>query len=120
LEAEVISDLLLRRHLIRAVGGGAVETETTRKALLGAAETCVVFLEAPLEVMIARCEQQPGAAVRPVLNDRERLRSRLEARLPHYRNAHLIVETASLSPAGTAQKIIQAVSTFLITESTLA
>jgi shikimate kinase len=119
LEAEIIGDLLQRNHLVLAVGGGAVETATTRESLLCAPETCVVFLEAPLEVMIARCEQQPDAAVRPVLNDRERLRSRFEARLPHYRNAHLVVETASLTPADTAQKIIEAVS-MLLKESTPA
>lgn len=119
LEAKVIGDLLQQHHLVLAVGGGAVETEATRKALLSAPETCVVFLEAPLEVMIARCEQQPGAAVRPILQDRERLLNRFETRLPHYRKAHLVVETASLTPADTVQAIIEAVSTSL-KESTLA
>jgi shikimate kinase len=119
LEAETIGDLLTQQHLVLAVGGGAVETESTRTTLLCAPETYVVFLEAPLEIMIARCEQQPGAAIRPVLQDRERLRSRFDIRLPHYRKAHLVIETATLSPADTARKIIEAVSTFM-KEKTLA
>jgi shikimate kinase len=119
LEAETIGNLVRENHLVLAVGGGAVETEATRQALLRAPETCVVFLEAPLEIMIARCEQQPGAAVRPILNDRERLLGRFEARLPHYRSAHLIVETAALTPEDTTRRIIDAVS-MLIEESTQA
>lgn len=113
LEADTIRDLLTRQRLVLAVGGGAIETETTRAALLCAPETCVVFLEAPLEVMIARCEQQPGAAVRPVLQDRGRLQSRFDARLPHYRKAHLVVETATLTPADTVRKIIASAVTLM-------
>jgi shikimate kinase len=113
LEAELIGELLQKNHLVLSLGGGAIETESTRAALLSAPETCVIFLEAPLEIMIARCEQQAGAAIRPVLQDRERLRSRFEARLPHYRNAHLVVQTASFTPAETAASIYEAVSGLL-------
>ena len=119
IEAEVIQDLVRRDHLVLALGGGAVETESIRDALLQGPETCVVFLEAPLEIMISRCEQQPGAAVRPVLRDRGLLRSRFESRLPHYRNAHLVVETAKLTPEEASQHILAVVSDFL-KENTLA
>jgi shikimate kinase len=119
LEAQIIDDLLTKEHLVLAVGGGAIETESTRSALLCAPETCVVFLEAPLEVMIARCEQQPGASVRPILRDRDRLQSRFESRLPHYRKAHLVVETASLTPSDTVQRIIESAS-IPMKEDTLA
>jgi shikimate kinase len=119
LEAEVVHDLLREQYLVLAVGGGAVETAAIRNALLHTPETCVVFLEAPLEIMIARCEQQPGAALRPVLNDRERLHGRFESRLPHYRNAHLVIKTASITPEETSQQILQAVAA-LLKENSLA
>jgi shikimate kinase len=119
LEAGVISDLVREHHLVLAVGGGAVEIAAIRNTLLQSPETCVVFLQAPLEIMIARCEQQPGAALRPVLNDRERLRSRFESRLPHYHNAHLVIERAALTPEETCQRILKAISAFL-KENTLA
>ena len=119
METAAIGDLIREQHLVLAVGGGAIETEAGRNALLLAPETCVVFLEAPLEVMISRCEQQPGASVRPVLQDRERLRHRFESRLPHYRNAHLVVETASLTPEQTSQHIVSIISA-LLKEKTLA
>lgn len=113
LEARLIAELLQERNLVLSLGGGAVETESTREALLSLPETCVVFLDAPLETMIARCEQQPAAAIRPVLHDREHLRSRFEVRLPHYRRAHLVVETTSSTPAETTQAIFDAVSGLL-------
>ncbi len=113
LEAEVIQDLVREDHLVLAVGGGAIETSATRDLLLCAPETCVAFLEAPLEVMISRCEQQPGAALRPVLNDRDRLRNRFESRLPHYRSAHLVIQTATLTAEETSQQILMAVTALL-------
>jgi shikimate kinase len=109
MEAALIGDLIREKHLVLAIGGGAIETESARNALLLAPETCVVFLEAPLEVMISRCE----------LQDRERLRHRFESRLPHYRNAHLVVETASLTPEQTSQHIVSIISA-LLKEKTLA
>ncbi len=63
--------------------------------------------------MISRCEQQPNAAVRPVLKEREQLRSRFESRLPHYRNAHLVVETTARTPDETAQRIIDSLGLLL-------
>jgi shikimate kinase len=119
LEAEVIDDLIHEHSLVLAVGGGAIETASIRNALFQSPETCVVFLQAPLEIMIARCEQQPGAALRPILNDRERLRDRFESRLPHYQNAHLVIETATLTPEETSQQILKAISA-LLKENSLA
>jgi len=113
LESQVIRDLLSRSCLVLALGGGAVETQTVREALLNTQETCVIFLEAPLEVMIARCEHQPGADVRPVLNDRGQLRRRFDSRLPHYRNAHLVIKTESLTAEETSLHIFNAVNSLL-------
>src|SRR5579862_4758233 len=48
-EATVIRELLRQTHLVLAVGGGAVETAAIRNALLESPETCIIFLQAPLE-----------------------------------------------------------------------
>jgi shikimate kinase len=119
LEAEVIKDLIKEHFMVLALGGGAVENLATRQAVLQSPDTCIVFLQAPLEIMIARCEHQSGAALRPVLHDREHLRSRFESRLPHYQNAHLVIETALFTPEETSQQILKAVSS-LIKENTPA
>jgi shikimate kinase len=97
-------------NLVLALGGGAIENEHTRGILTGLAGIRVVFLDAPLEVMVARCLAQPEAAERPVLADRERLAQRFIARLPHYRSAHLTVATAELTPQAVVERILSGLS----------
>jgi shikimate kinase len=108
LEAEAIRDHARAERLVLALGGGAIESEATRHALAQLDQACIVFLDAPLEVMVARCLAQPSAAERPVLADRERLARRLAERLPHYRQAHLTVETSGLTPEAVVESILEA------------
>ena len=109
LETEAVRGHARVEEVVLALGGGAVEFASTREALAGLQEACVVFLDAPLDVMVARCLAQPGAAERPVLRDRERLAARRPARLPYYFAAHLTVTTADLAPEAVAEAILEAV-----------
>lgn len=108
LEAEAIRDQALRQNLVLALGGGAIETESTRDLLAALDQTCVLFLDAPLDVLVTRCLQQPAAAERPILADREGLLKRFNTRLPYYRKAHLTVTTAGLSPQAVVARILEA------------
>jgi shikimate kinase len=108
LETDAVREHAQAQYLVLALGGGAIEAESTRCALAELDEACVVFLDAPLEVMVARCLAQPGAAERPVLADRERLAARLAGRLPHYRRAHLTIATSSLAPEAVVDRILEA------------
>lgn len=107
METIVVAKLLEERNIVLSLGGGALETKSTRSLLEQSAGTCVVFLKAPLEVLIDRCERQPDAAVRPVLREREALRHRFHSRLPHYERAHITVETQGLTPDHVADQILQ-------------
>jgi len=107
LETDAVSDCARAERLVLALGGGAVESGSTRNALAKLDRACVVFLDAPLEVMVGRCIAQPDAAERPVLADRERLAKRLEARLPHYRMAHLTIATTNMTPSAVTDSILQ-------------
>src|SRR5580704_13263296 len=89
LETETIRNHSHTESQVLALGGGAIEAEATRQALARLEPACIVFLAAPLEVMVARCLAHAAAVERPVLADREQLAARLTARLPHYRQAHL-------------------------------
>lgn len=109
LEAEAIREHAVREHRVLALGGGAVEAESTRELLIGLDQTCVVFLDAPLEVLIARCVAQPGAAERPVLAKREALLRRFETRLPYYREAHVTIATSGLSAGQVAEQVLEAI-----------
>lgn len=108
LEAETIHSLLVESQSVISLGGGALETSETRELLLTDPATFLVFLDAPLDILLQRCEQQPGAAIRPVLLDREKLQERFARRLPHFRRAHLIVPTSGISPTEAAMNIAAA------------
>jgi shikimate kinase len=107
MEAEAVARLHCEDELVLALGGGAVDTESTRKLLAESPGTLVVFLRAPLEILIARCESQPGAAIRPVLNQRESLQERFDARQRHYEAADIVVETHGVSPERVADEILR-------------
>jgi shikimate kinase len=109
LESKAIQRHTSRENLVLALGGGAIETQSTRDHLAALDHTCVLFLDAPLEILVARCLAQPGAAERPVLADRDGLLRRFEARLPHYRSAHLTITTAGLSPQSVVERILEAI-----------
>jgi shikimate kinase len=110
MEADAIRNHARSENLVLALGGGAIEYETTREVLNDLSDTRIVFLDAPLDIMVARCLAQPGAAERPVLADRERLLQRFSDRLPHYRRAHLIVATAELTPETVVERILSGLS----------
>jgi shikimate kinase len=110
MEVDAIRNLARSENLVLALGGGAIENDATREVLGHLSETRIVFLDAPLDVMVARCLAQPDADERPVLADSKRLLQRFSSRLPHYRRAHLTVATADLSPHFVVERILSGLS----------
>ena len=107
MEAAAIGDTASTDSLVVALGGGALEMAATRDLVAGWPNALVVFLDAPLETLLARCAGHADGPVRPVLADRARLAERWSARLPWYRQAHLTVDTAELTPEAVAETILQ-------------
>ncbi|MFP5228420.1 MAG: shikimate kinase [Acidobacteriota bacterium] len=108
LEAAAVRVACRDQHLVLALGGGALERSDTRDFLASLPDTLIVFLEAPLETMMARCAAHADGPVRPVLADQARLNARWNQRLPWYRQAHLTVDTRDLEPDAVADRILQA------------
>lgn len=109
IEHLTLAQFLHQTNLVLALGGGAVETEANRQLLDESPGTLVVYLQAPLDVLIARCEQQqlqPGAAHRPVLDRRLELTERFLRRKPLYESAHWTVETNNFDPAEIVKRIL--------------
>jgi shikimate kinase len=74
LETAALAALLGRRRVVLALGGGAPEELGNRLLLEQTPRTAVVYLSAPLEDLIARCQQddaRTGAAGRPLLAEAE-------------------------------------------------
>lgn len=107
MEAAAIAQLQSERELVLALGGGALESDATRQLFSEDSDTCMVFLQAPLEVLIDRCERQAGNASRPVLNQRAALGERFHSRQMHYQAAHITVNTPGIYPTSVVDLILE-------------
>ncbi|MBE7182172.1 MAG: shikimate kinase [Terriglobus roseus] len=103
MEKSAIAHALGEHDAVVALGGGAVEVLANRLLLEQTPRTTVVFLDAALPVLLARCENQPDAAERPNLRVAE---ERFRYRAPLYRRvARLRLETADHSPQETVTEL---------------
>ena len=94
-EQAIITRLSTEDGLVLALGGGAIESETTRTLLLNAPGTLLIHLEVELTTTMVRCGGTEGT--RPVLADRVNLDARYARRLPLYRTAHLSIAVDTLT-----------------------
>ncbi len=107
-ERQAVEQLSNQEQIVLALGGGAVEDESTRSLLIHPPDNCLVFLEAPLPELLARCTVE--GKVRPLLAAPETLAARHHRRLPHYRAAHVTVVTTGLTPQAVADQVLERVS----------
>jgi shikimate kinase len=77
--------------------------------LIHSPQNCLVFLDAPLPELLARCTVE--GKVRPLLAAPELLAARHTRRLPHYRAAHVTVATNGLAPRAVADRVLEQVFT---------
>ncbi len=86
---ELLADLDSSPRVV-ALGGGAF-VQAQNAALLAEAAVPVVFLDAPVEELFRRCQQEP--VERPLRRDLEQFRQLYLGRRPHYLAASLRIET---------------------------
>ncbi|WP_109486679.1 shikimate kinase [Occallatibacter savannae] len=103
-EHATIARLAREENLVLALGGGAIESEETRKLLLNSPGTFLVHLEVELETTLARCSGTEGT--RPVLADETNLAARYERRLPLYRMAHASISANTKTPNEVAEALV--------------
>jgi shikimate kinase len=103
LEAAAFQRCVHLEQAVIALGGGALESPSTRNLLLGSPGTQVVFLETPLPVALARCAAD--GAIRPVLAEAALVETRFERRLEHYRQAHHTIDTAERTPGEVVEEL---------------
>jgi shikimate kinase len=106
IEENVGFDLLRRRQVVLASGGGwpAVEGRMER---LGSG-TLSVWLEVSPEVAVQRSRAE--GATRPLLDvpePLEKARELLEVRAPYYRKAHLTLDSSTVQPEELAERIFR-------------
>ncbi len=96
LEQNTLANTLRLEKVVLALGGGAIETAANRQAIHEDRETLLLYLAAPLEVLIERCEQQQlqrEAVRRPILEKRAELTERFQRRRPFYETADWTIDT---------------------------
>lgn len=96
--------------LVVALGGGAIEDQSTRALLLDTPDTLLVHLEVKLDTTLERC--RGTESIRPVLADAANLALRYARRLPLYRLAPLSILADSLTPVEIADKILHAANLY--------
>lgn len=104
-EAKEIFELVKRKDIVLATGGGAVTREDVRKAMRH--NGLVIYLHATLEMLVERTRSSKN---RPLLNTgadpREVLEALMLEREPLYRaEADIVFETDSRSPHAVARDI---------------
>ena len=104
-EAKEIFELVKRKNIVLATGGGAVTREDVRKAMRH--NGLVIYLHATLEMLVERTRSSKN---RPLLNTgedpREVLETLMQEREPLYRaEADIVFETDSRSPHAVAKDI---------------
>jgi shikimate kinase len=114
-ERQAVRQLSHEEKIVLALGGGTVEDESGRTLLVHTPGNCLVFLDAKLAELLARCtrEGEQGSAgegkVRPLLAAPEALAARHARRLPHYQSAHVTVVTTGLAPRTVANHVLEQV-----------
>ena len=96
--------------IILALGGGAFVQPDNVK-FLNASEVRTVFLETPVDDMLARCGVDDGPDLenaRPLAADSRAFRKLYEQRLPFYRAAQLTIATSGKTFAEVASEIAKA------------
>jgi len=109
-ERQAVQQLSSEERIVLALGGGTVEDEFTRSLLINSPGNCLVFLEAELTDLLARCASEGERKIRPLLAAPESFAARHNRRLPHYRAAHLTVMTTGLAPRGVANRVLEQVN----------
>lgn len=105
-EHATIARLAQQDGLVLALGGGAIESDATRRLLLEGPGTLLVHLEVTLATTLDRC--RGTETLRPVLADQANLAARYERRLPLYRMAHVSISADDLSPRRVAEVVVRA------------
>ena len=105
LENSALERLQERKNCVVALGGGAIVAEQNRKLVRKLGRS--VFLDCPLELILARC---PPDGARPLLQDYPRVEALYRSRLPLYRTSDFHIDVSNLTPEEICNVIIERIS----------
>ena len=98
---ELIGELGSSPRVVGLGGGAFVQAENA--ALLARTQAPIVFLDAPVDELFRRCQQED--IERPLLQDQKRFRQLYETRRAHYLTGTLRIETVGKSVDAVAAEV---------------
>jgi shikimate kinase len=98
---ELLGELVSSPRVVGLGGGAFVQPENA--ALLTRTQAPIVFLDASVDELFRRCQQE--RVERPLRQDRDRFRQLYEARRPHYMAGTVRVETTGKSVEAVAAEV---------------
>lgn len=114
LESDVFAEALRQAEVILAPGGAVIDKSENQAMLASSQGSYTIFLDAPFEILIARCtkqEQSEQATYRPLLHQEAIAKARYDARkLLYAAHAQLRVDVANATPLEILQHILEAIS----------
>ncbi len=112
-ETRAIDELTKREKIVLATGGGAVMCSDNREFLYQ--RGIVVYLNAPVEVQMARTAKDKSRPLLQQPNPRKILQALYSARDPLYRQiAHIIIPTGHTYPRHMVSQLLQQLESFFV------
>ncbi|EJF79200.1 Shikimate kinase 1 [Candidatus Bartonella washoeensis] len=114
LERRVILNLLKKKPLVLATGGGAYINEDIRQAIHK--NGISIWLKVDLDILMKRVSKHPTRPLLQTANPKETMQKLMEQRYPIYANANLTINSHKESCHTVAQHVIRSVQHYFYTE----
>ncbi|EJF83389.1 shikimate kinase [Bartonella elizabethae Re6043vi] len=114
LEQRVILNLIKKRPLVLATGGGAYINQEIRKAIQQ--NGISLWLKADLDILMQRVSKRPTRPLLQTENPKETMQKLMEQRYPLYAKANVTINSHKESPYGVAKNVIRSLQHYLYTK----
>ncbi|GAA5104245.1 shikimate kinase [Bartonella jaculi] len=114
LEQRIILNLMKKRPLVLATGGGAYINENIRQAIYK--NGISIWLKVDLDILMKRVSKHPTRPLLLTENPKETMQQLMEQRYPIYAKANLTINSHKESRHTVAQNVIRSVQHYLYTE----
>ncbi|WP_208437118.1 shikimate kinase [Bartonella taylorii] len=114
LEQRVILNLIKKKPLVLATGGGAYINQDIRKAIHQ--NGISIWLKVDLDILMKRVSRRPTRPLLQTANPRETMKKLMEQRYPIYAKANLTINSHKESRHTVAKNVIRSVQHYLSTE----
>lgn len=115
LEQRVILNLIKKKPLVLATGGGAYINQDIRKAIHQ--NGISIWLKVELDILMKRVSRRPTRPLLQTENPKETMKKLMEQRYPIYAKANLTINSHKESRHTVAKNVIRSVQHYLSTEN---